>query len=214
VDVIPVTCNNCGAALQVPESARFVTCRYCNSQLQIKRTDTAVTTEVLEQINQNAAAMVDDLHVLRRDAEVERLDREWREQQSRLMIKDRYGNTTMPTATGGLIGAVILGGGGILWTIMAYYITAPHEMPGFPSMPGQGFPGMPIGGDPAFSIAHTVFPLFGVLVVIAGVAMGIKTALAASQLDEERRIYERRRQQLLDQQPAGSHKPTDSNIAS
>ena len=83
MDLTPVTCNHCGASLQVPPAARFVTCRYCNSQLEIKRNESTITTEVLQQINQNTASMAEDLHAIRRETEIERLDREWNQKRSR-----------------------------------------------------------------------------------------------------------------------------------
>ncbi|MEI8196841.1 MAG: hypothetical protein WCI73_13155 [Phycisphaerae bacterium] len=186
MDLTPVACNHCGASLQVPPTARFVTCRYCNSQLEIKRTESTITTEVLQQINQNTASMAEDLHALRRETEIERLDREWNQTQAALLIKDKDGHVSTPTATGGIIGSVIMGGFGLFWTIIAFAITAPdsHFPPGF--------------GPPP--IIHIIFPLFGVLFIVGAIIMGIKTAAAASRFEEQKGQYQARRRQLLSQQ--------------
>ncbi len=196
MDLMPVTCNNCGAALQVPESARFVTCRYCHSQLQINRTESSITTEVLQRIDQKTTAMADDLHALRRDAEIERLDREWKQKRDSYLIRGKNGNVSTPTVSGGIIGAIVMGAFGIFWTIMAYNITAPHEQPDFPNMPG--FPVIHQEQPESFQYVHIFFPLFGMVFVIAAIALGIKTASDGTKLEQEQRRYERRRQQLLD----------------
>jgi len=185
MDLAPVTCNHCGAALQVPPTARFVTCRYCNSQLEIKRNESTITTEVLQQINQNTTSMAEDLHAIRRQTELETLDRQWNQQQAALFPKNKSG--TAPTAAGGIIASVIMGGFGLLWTIIAFTITAPD--PHFP--PGFGPP----------PIIHIIFPLFGVLFMVAAITIGIKSSAAAAQFQQQKDQYEARRQQLLTQQP-------------
>jgi DNA-directed RNA polymerase subunit RPC12/RpoP len=65
MQLTPVNCNHCGASLEIPSAARFVTCRYCNSQLQVHRSETTITTEVLQRIDQNTASMAEDLQAIR-----------------------------------------------------------------------------------------------------------------------------------------------------
>ena len=55
-----LSCNNCGAPLEVPPGANFVTCAHCGSRLAIKRTDNASYTEVLDQIGQRTERMSED----------------------------------------------------------------------------------------------------------------------------------------------------------
>jgi hypothetical protein len=45
---VNVDCNACGASLSVPETTRFVTCGKCRARLAIRRSDTAIYTEVLD----------------------------------------------------------------------------------------------------------------------------------------------------------------------
>lgn len=43
-----VSCNNCGATLQVEEQTRFVTCGACRSRLAVQRSGTSIFTHVIE----------------------------------------------------------------------------------------------------------------------------------------------------------------------
>lgn len=77
-----ISCNNCGATLEVGESTRFVTCNYCNSRLEVKRTASTRYTALLEKIEGHAEAIAADTSVMRLKAEVELLESDWREKQA------------------------------------------------------------------------------------------------------------------------------------
>lgn len=72
-----LSCNNCGAPLDVPESSNYITCSHCGSRLIVRRTDSAAYTEVLNRIDERTERMSGDLAVIRLHNELERLDREW-----------------------------------------------------------------------------------------------------------------------------------------
>ncbi len=182
MELTPITCNHCGASLEVPPNARFVTCRYCNSQLEIKRTESTITTEVLHRIDQNTTSMAQDLQAIRRESEIERLDREWAARQGQLMTRDKQGNAARPSATTGIVMAVTVAGFGILWTIIAFAMSAGAHSFGAPG---------------PFQFISCIFPLFGILFVAGAIAMGIKTALAANRYNDEERQYLARREELL-----------------
>ncbi len=68
----------------------------------------------------------------------------------------------------GAMGSVVMIGFGILWTILTYVITgaaqsSAQSMNNFGSFPGSG------GASQVTSIVHTVFPLFGILFILAGI---------------------------------------------
>ena len=107
-----VTCNHCGAPLQVPDSTRYVTCSYCGRQLEIHRSGNAVYTEVLAALQQQTSEMAADLDVIRRQNEIERLDREWQMRRESLMISGKNGRSE-PSFVGGAFGVVIGAIGGI-----------------------------------------------------------------------------------------------------
>ena len=45
MQVEKISCNSCGAPLEVAETTQFATCRHCGAKLSIQRTDTATFTE-------------------------------------------------------------------------------------------------------------------------------------------------------------------------
>ena len=75
--VLDLNCNQCGAPLEVPAKARFVTCSFCNTRLQIQHQGAAAYTEVLEE-------MSGDIQQIRRDVAIQRLDQEW------MIKRERY----------------------------------------------------------------------------------------------------------------------------
>jgi hypothetical protein len=182
VELTKVTCNSCGAALEIPPAANFVTCRYCKSQLEVKRTESTIFTEVLNRLDQRTAEMADDLDAIRRENEIERLDREWEMRRASLMTHHKNGSASEPSAVGGVIVMVVMGGFGILWTIGAV------------AMMSSGPPG---GGPPA--VFQCIFPLFGVAFVVIAIAGGIKSMTSAGTYNEEHRKYQQRREALLRQ---------------
>ncbi len=177
MELTQVSCNGCGAALQVPEGARFITCRYCNASLEIKRTESAIYTETLQRIDQRTAEMVEDLNAIRHEHEVERLDREWAERCVGLMSRNKDGTTSAPSMLGGIMIMIVMGGFGLFWTIMAFSITgAGREM------------GAPAG--------ISVFPLFGVLFIIVAVVLGLASIFKALRYQQEQREYQRQREEM------------------
>ena len=179
MDLTQVSCNGCGAALQIPANARFVTCRYCGANLEIKHTDSAVYTETLNRIDQRTAEMAEDLGAIRRAQEIERLDREWALERNGFMTRDKQGNLREPSATAGMLGAFIGGAFGLLWTIMACAITG--------SAPAQG----------PFIIAKVIFPLFGIVFTVGAIMTGVKSSGSAAQFREAEQRYQQRRADLM-----------------
>ena len=89
--VISVSCNHCGAPLEVPKKARFVTCKYCSSRLAIKATESATYTEVLEAIGERTEKIAQDVETIKLQNRLERLDREWQTDRRRFMTRDKHG---------------------------------------------------------------------------------------------------------------------------
>jgi LSD1 subclass zinc finger protein len=181
MELTPVTCNGCGAALQVPEGARFVTCRYCNASLEIKRTESTVYTETLQRIDQRTAEMAEDLGAIRQEHEIERLDREWALRRAGFMKHGKDGSTSEPTIVAGVMSIVIGGGFGLFWTVLAFAITSRGV--------GIGAPG-PV----------MIFPLFGVLFIAGAVVMGLVTISRAMRFKQEQQNYQRQREEMVSRQ--------------
>jgi hypothetical protein len=68
-----LTCGGCGARLSVTGAPKFVDCRFCGASLRVNRTESAITTEVLEGVGQLGAEVAD----LRKSDRLQALDTEW-----------------------------------------------------------------------------------------------------------------------------------------
>ena len=186
MELTSVTCNNCGGALQISDSARFVTCRYCNAQLEIKRNQSAIATEVLNRIDQSTAHMADDLSAIRRESELERLDREWSLRRENLLIRRKNGTSAAPAAT---IGYIMIVSGGVLglvgFIMFSLFATVFAAL-----IHGSGAPGI-------FSLIPCVLPLFVLGIIAINTVIGIGIIRAARNYQAEERRYLERRQALL-----------------
>jgi hypothetical protein len=110
---------------------------------------------------------------LRLQNAVDRLDREWQLQREQYMIANNYGVRQIPSQGVSIIGGAAVVGFGIFWTIMAANM-------------GGGFGG-----------AFDIFPLFGVIFIVAGIGISIYSFTKASQYQRANAEYQRRRRQLL-----------------
>ncbi len=115
----PVSCQNCGASLEVPDHARFVTCQFCRTQLSVQHTGSAVFTELLGNIADKTNEMAGDLKAIRLQNEIEKLDREWALERAAHMIRQKDGSLQKPGGIGIIFGGIFALGFGIFWTVTA-----------------------------------------------------------------------------------------------
>ncbi|HEX8600557.1 MAG TPA: hypothetical protein VF952_18840 [Chloroflexia bacterium] len=107
-----LNCNHCGAPLQVPESAKFVTCAHCGSQLAVKRTDTAHYTEVLTRLDARTSEMARELQELKLQNELNAIDEAWEEERQRYLISPSHGAPYLPDdehVTRDMMGYAVIG---------------------------------------------------------------------------------------------------------
>ncbi len=97
MEIESLSCNNCGAPLEVPTSADFVTCGYCGSPLAVRRTPSAHYTELLERLEQHSDYLARRAEYLRLRDELEALDAEWRRERRRHAIRNWRGSLQTPT---------------------------------------------------------------------------------------------------------------------
>jgi hypothetical protein len=110
----------------------------------------------------------EQLEEIRNQNEVAQLDREWQNERERYMISGRYGARYVPNRATSLIGGSVVAGFGTLWTIMAA---------------SMGAPGL--------------FPLFGVIFVVAGIGMSAYSFIKAGEYEQAYQRYQQRRAALL-----------------
>lgn len=163
-----ITCNNCGAPLEVPDTANYVKCSHCHSQLVIRRTATAVFTEQLQQISRKQDQLSEQMTELIRQNQLAALERRWDRDKEQFMVTDKRGNRSEPNAAVALVMGGIVAAFGVFWTVTAASMGAP------------GF-----------------FPLFGLMfvaVAVWGMTVGYRKA---GEYQSARRRYETRRRDLL-----------------
>jgi hypothetical protein len=105
---IAISCNHCGAGLNPPDDARFITCSFCGTRLQVCHEGNAYFSRVMEAIAQDTAKMSGDLDVIKIQNEIERLDREWALEREKYVIRNQDGTTTGGRVEGGFAALVIM----------------------------------------------------------------------------------------------------------
>ena len=133
-----VSCNNCGAPLEVGAGTNYVTCGHCGSRLAVRRTGSSAYTELLEEIDQKTDVMARQLAELRHHAELERIDREWEQERRGFLTTDKRGNTHEPTTAGAILVGVVFVGFGLFFAVTSWNMRAPCLFP----VVGLGFAGL------------------------------------------------------------------------
>ncbi len=203
-----VSCNECGATLGITSQTKFVTCSRCDTTLTVVRTGTSIyteknsggsdiATEPVEKPFSQRRAERSELHrqseINRIENELNRLDIDWDREKDRYMIagygwNQRYGGIRQLPSKGmamamGVFGTLF----GIFWIVMAVGITSGFTF----SFDNEG-PGI-------FSIVRIVFPLFGVIMVIAIIFWSRHIYKKADDYQRAEKKYQQRRNELLDE---------------
>jgi hypothetical protein len=132
---------------------------------------------VLEKIEEQTGQIAGNLKLIEMQNELSQLDREWAMSRENLMVSGRNGARSEPSIAGGVVTMIIGVVGGGAWTLFA----ASHGAPG-------------------------IFPLFGLVFIVFGVAAGLMSISKAGELDTTRNDYESRRQQLISAIEAEKHR--------
>lgn len=114
------------------------------------------------------------LDSLERQNQLLQLDNNWQREREQYMIRGKYGHRYVPNKAWSVIGGGVAVVFGLFWTGMAFSITS-------------GFPGG-IG---------SLFPLFGVVFIVVGIAGSIYSFSRAEQYERAQRRYHQRRSQIL-----------------
>jgi DNA-directed RNA polymerase subunit RPC12/RpoP len=120
MDTESITCNHCGAPLQIPGSANYVTCNHCGSNLAVRRTASVVFTETVDKLSATTEQLASQVARLERSQKLDSLDRYWEAQQKRYMITDSEGRTRLPNETMAIVGGGVAIVFGVFWTMFAY----------------------------------------------------------------------------------------------
>ncbi len=166
--LLALNCNQCGAPLEVPAKAKFVTCNFCSTQLSVQRNDKVAYTEAIEEIQERTRQMSEDLKYLKKQSAVEDLDRSWRRRREQFMVRSEQGELSVPRKGIAIGIGAFTTVAGLLWMGFAMSIGAP------------GF-----------------FPLFGLLFIGFGLFTAARMTAKADDFHRSHRAYLSKRHDLL-----------------
>jgi uncharacterized Zn finger protein (UPF0148 family) len=170
VEVLGLTCNHCGAPLEVPTGTRFITCKYCSSRLEVHQTASAAYTEVVEALTEKTEQIAGDLETIKLQNRLEQLDREWAMLREKYMTRDKDGSVSAPSKVGSVVAGILAIAMGVGWIAFTS------------SIPEAGF-----------------FPLFGIVFIAAGLVGALLSATQAGAYGRKKSEYEAKRREILDQ---------------
>ncbi|MGI9467047.1 MAG: hypothetical protein ACR2OA_08000 [Rubripirellula sp.] len=170
-----LVCNACGAPLEVPASAKFVTCGHCSGQLQIRRTESAVYTEILADLAEKTEELSERIDDLAANSELTAIDSNWQIERESLMVRDKHGNRHVPTKGSSIGTGVAATLFGCFWTVMAIRVTS--------TAPAVGL----------FSVTKIVFPAFGIIVIALGIYNSMSNFKKAEKYKRAERRYRQER---------------------
>ena len=168
-------CHSCAAPLEVPPSARYVTCGHCSTQLQIRRTESAIYTELLEDLAEKTEELSERIDDLAANSELNAIDNQWQMEREKLMVRDKHGNRHVPTRGSSTASGIAIAVFGCLWIVMALSITS--------SAPSVG----------PFAMSKVLFPAFGVLFIAFGIFNSASSFKKAEQYERAERRYKQQR---------------------
>ena len=165
--VLSLNCNHCGAPIDAPVKAKFVTCSFCDARLTVQRTGSSYSTEILEELQATTQSIARDVAKIKTRSEVEDLDRSWTLERSNYMVQGKHGHVSKPSKTGAIVMGVFMGGFGLFWSTIA----------------------MGMGGG--------VFSLFGFLFVAMAIFTSINMFTKADAYERAEARYRRKRRELM-----------------
>ncbi|KAA5547062.1 hypothetical protein FYK55_01190 [Roseiconus nitratireducens] len=176
--VISLNCNHCGAPLEVPKKARFVTCGFCESKLAIEHSGNTYSTAVIEELQETTQQLARDVARIKSSSDIERLDAQWERKREQHMITGKHGAKSLPSKGGAIAAAVFMGGFGLFWTVFAFSITRGASSVGAPG-------------------AVNIFPLFGLLFVGFAIFAAVSQFSKAEAYERDLKRYQSERRRLV-----------------
>ena len=171
--IISLNCNHCGAPLDAPIKAKFITCSFCDSRLAIQKTGTSYSTELLEELQETTESLAKDVAIMKRRSDIEQLDRMWESEKAHFMVEKKDGGKALPTKSGGMVSIIFGCGFGIFWCVFAFGIASQ------------------VGG---FAM---IMPLFGLFVIGMAIFGGVSMMHKAEQYQREHSKYQSKRREMM-----------------
>lgn len=185
MNLINVRCNSCGAPLEIPAEAQYVTCKSCNSKLAVQHTGSSFATKAVSELTRRTEQIESEVEKLRLQNEIAALDIEWNKEREKHLIRNHYGATHEPSASGALFlgfGRSIMGGI-ILAVVSGKLRTDPYEA--YMKKTGTW-----VEHDSDYSQTEIFIMLFGIGVILWGIIEGYMVYEKAARFDEARGRYQ------------------------
>jgi hypothetical protein len=167
-----LNCVNCGAALDVPPAAHFVTCNPCGTQFTVHRSSCGSFTEA--STGTTLHDLADRIAELTRENELLRLDYDWNLEKEKYIFKGGFGQRMQPTVAWSVVNCIFA----VAFTIMMAFFA--------PTVVAL------LGG------AVTFWQLAGALSGCIGIGGSIYCYIVAKRYDKAHEAYLQRRDELLD----------------
>lgn len=102
-----VKCANCGAPVRISSEETTTQCSHCQSYLAVELNDSAFTTTRLSKLENSTEALETELDEVKRELDLERLDREWERERQQFAERRKDGRQVMPSRNGANLAAVL-----------------------------------------------------------------------------------------------------------
>ena len=175
IETQSLTCDGCGATLQIPRSARFVNCQYCSSKLAVHRSPDVVFTEALDELTGNTAGMKSQLELLNRHHELAAFDREWEQKKQKYFVTNG-GAERRPAAATAIAGGIFSTAFLLVWIAISGAIAIAFSSVLYPLI---GF----------FGWIPFLFPAFGVFALIATISAAAIETTKAKEFEQAEAAY-------------------------
>ena len=92
MDLITLSCQQCGAPLEIPTGLSHITCGHCGAALVVRQHGAVFFTEKIESLERHTSKMQSEIEQLRWDRALDQFEQSWREKRSSdtLPEKDDY----------------------------------------------------------------------------------------------------------------------------
>lgn len=119
MNVLALSCQKCGAALEAEEKTTFLTCLYCSARLKVVRTKSTAATELLESVADTTKTISSGVEKLQLQNELERIDREWMMDREKYLVRTNHSGGADTSFGYNIIGGGVLCVFGVILLISA-----------------------------------------------------------------------------------------------
>ena len=123
--LVSLSCNNCEAPLEIPESKEFIICSQCNTKQIVHKNENSVDSVVVEEMQEEIKDHAKEIEIKKLQNELKQLDLQWHLKKEN--FNSKYGtNISRKSVISIKVVHLIFG---IIWTLIAIAANAPFIFP-------------------------------------------------------------------------------------